>query len=241
MSKSSERFLKEWNLFKKQHHYTSDEQLIEQLKSQKYYYREKISRFKHGKIKLSDDDLLIFSKLFNVRQDYLSGKDDYRTEDDFSIAQQNKKGIFTGLHQVLVALGYADTYMEDDDYNPTFPQNTYAFLETLKKPLGENNISLICDVNADSYVSVPIEYYEQLLTDIVDYMTFKLDKLFSEATPIPTAVMEDGSRLLHPSTTIRATDGSSVTYNMKYIPNAEYDSDSVLYAFSVTEHAPHEE
>lgn len=222
MSKSSERFSTEWENYKKEHNNISVEAIIKQLKSQKLYYRERFSKFKNGTAKLDNEDLAIFSSLFNIRQEYLAGIDDYRTNEDYYAARQREKGLFSGIHQILVALGYADTHMEDDDYNPTFPQNTYAFLESLKDSLSENNVSLICDVNADTYVSIPTSYYEQLLTDVVDYMVFKLDKLFTNASPMPTVVMEDDSTLLHPSTSIKLKDGSSITCRIQYTPNSEY-------------------
>ena len=241
MSKSSERFSTEWEKYKKEHNNISVESIIDQLKPQKQYYRERFSKFKNGSVKLNNEDLTIFSELFNIRQEYLAGIDDYRTNEDFWVARQREKGLFSGIHQILVALGYADTHMEEDDYNPTFPQNTYAFLESLKDSLDENNVSLICDVNADTYISIPTSYYEQMMTDIIDYMAFKLDRLFTNASPIPTVIMEDDSTLLHPSTTIRLKDGSSITVNIQYTPNSEYDTSSFQRAFSITEHSPNEE
>ena len=240
MSKSSERFTIEWEIYKKKNNYKSVEQIIEQVKSQKLYYREQISRFKSGKIQLGKDDIQIFSQLFGIREEYLAGIDDSRTIDDYFIFQQNRKGIFTGLHQILVALGYADTYMENDDYNPTFPQNTYAFLESLKESLSEKNTALVCDVNADTYVSISTQQYELFLNDIVDYITFKLNKLFTNAAPMPSVILEDDSTLLHPSTTIKLKDGTSLTCNIEYIPNAQYDKNSLEQAFSYTEHYPSE-
>ena len=47
-------------------------------------------------------------------------------------------------------------------------------------------------------------------------------------------ILEDGSTLSHPSTTIELKDGSSIKCNIKYIPNAEYDNNSLQDAISIS-------
>jgi hypothetical protein len=58
---------------------------------------------------------------------------------------------------------------------------------------------------------------------------------------MPTVVMEDDSTLLHPSTSIKLKDGSSITCSIQYTPNSEYDNTSFQRAFSITEHKPNKE
>lgn len=57
---------------------------------------------------------------------------------------------------------------------------------------------------------------------------------------MPSVILENDSTLLHPSTTIKLKDGTSLTCNIEYIPNAQYDKNSLEQAFSYTEHYPSE-
>ncbi len=235
MSLSSERFSAELSVYQKSHDNITIENLVDELMPQKKYYREAFTRFKNGKAKLKDDDLRIFSKLFNVRGEYLAGIDDYRTTEDRDNAQRKSKSLASALHQIILALGYADLEMEEKDYNPTFPLNTREFLEGCKEGLIERGVSLLCNVNEDTFVSVLQDYYAQFQTDIIEYIIFKLERLFANAKSIPTCVMEDESFLIHPSTTVKQKDGSSITINMRYTPNAYYDNSTLKKAFTLTE------
>lgn len=238
MSITSERFSEELDAYKKNHNNISVEKIVDLLSPQKKYYRERFSKFRNGTVKLDEQDLDIFSNLFHIRKEYLAGIDNYRTIDDYDKAKQREKGLFAGLHQILVALGYADTYMDASDYNNTFPSNTRALLELLKNDLNKNKVSLICDVNADTYVSISTDYYEQLLNDVIDYLSFKLEKLFTNSSPLPTVVSDNSTTLLHPTTDIQLKDNTSITCNIKYVPNSEYDSSSLQQAISITKHKP---
>lgn len=240
MSKSSERFSAEWEKYKKEHNNISVEAIIEQLRPQKSYYRERFSKFKNDEAKLDKKDVAIFSSLFGIREEYLAGIDDYRTDEDYYAARQKEKGLFSAMRQILLALGYADTHMKDEDYNPTFPPNTHVFLEECRELLKEDDVSLLCDVNADTYVAISTSYYEQLVTDVVDYLQFKLDKLFANASPMPSVEI-DGKSFLHPSTSVELKDGSFVTCDIQYTPNSEYDGASFQDACSFTEHKPDKE
>lgn len=229
---SAERFSIELDRYKKQHNNCSVEKIIDDISKlegdHKEYYRELFSRFKNGQARLEEKDLNTFSQLFEVRKEYLAGIDDYRTEPELIEAIKYQKGLFTALHQILVAIGYADTYMEDNDYNCTFPENTKVFLENYKKNCSKE-ITAICDVYEDLYIPISVNDYKQVLLDVVDYFGFKLSRLFTDALPIPDVTG------IRPITNIKLKDGSSVNMRQIYVPNCELDYNTLKESWKFEE------
>ncbi len=76
-------FKKEWELFLKRNNYKSTPEALRKNDDLQGYtsQRETINRFCNGKRRLSASNLEFFSKLFGVREDYLAGKDAFRTDD----------------------------------------------------------------------------------------------------------------------------------------------------------------
>lgn len=176
MSKSSERFSVELAKYQKDHNNITYEKIIEKLAPQKRYPDSSyFSKFKSGAKKLRDDDLRIFSELFGIRREYLAGDDDYRMDEDFQKARKiapEKGCFFSLLHQILVALGYADTYMKNSDYDDEFPKNTRDVLESLADELNEKNFSLIVNVSANTCIAISMFEYSQVFADILNYIKF---------------------------------------------------------------------
>ncbi|WP_432628573.1 helix-turn-helix domain-containing protein [Brotaphodocola sp.] len=179
MSKSSERFSVELAKYQKDHNNITYEKIIEKLAPQKRYPDSSyLSKFKSGAKKLQKDDCDIFAELFGIRPEYLAGIDDYRTDEDLQKAleiEQEKREISPSLHQILLTLGYIDTYYN----NYPLPENTREFLESLADELKEKNISLIVNVNADTYIAISMSERSLVFEDIINYIKFTLEKLFT--------------------------------------------------------------
>ena len=125
-------------------------------------------------------------------------------------------------------IGYADTYMEDNDYNCTFPENTKVFLENYKKNCSKE-ITAICDVYEDLYIPISVNDYKQVLLDVVDYFGFKLSRLFTDALSIPDVTG------IRPITNIKLKDGSSVNMRQIYVPNCELDYNTLKESWKFEE------
>lgn len=174
----------EWKTYKTRNNLTNKEIVNElnQLDSSKRTYRrEYIPRFIKGTKKFNKDDLRTFSELFGIRFEYLAGIDKYRTDEDYLKAIQNwtsiQGKIFLAFHRILVELGYTDTHKKCDT----------------------GSISLIVNVNANTCISIFTSAYTQLLTDVVNYMAFTLEKLFTTNSPksVPSAIYENDSTSSH--------------------------------------------
>lgn len=164
-----------------------------------------------------------FSQLFKVRKEYLTGLDSFRTEADKINNEIANRNLFTAFHKIFVALGYADCLMDNIDYNLTFPSNTRAFIESIKDSLNEQHATLLCDVNADNLICLSKTEYESFITELTDFIEFKLAKLFmsKETLTVPTVVLDDNSTLLHPKESISLKDGTTLTVDMEYTPTSE--------------------
>ncbi len=81
----------EWNRFLKDNGFSGTKEAIENTEALSGFstQHETIARFCSGKRSLSETHIDLFSKLFGVRPEYLSGKDSFRTDED--IALFNKK------------------------------------------------------------------------------------------------------------------------------------------------------
>ena len=235
MSIVAQRFKEEWNYFQKTNNFKSVEKMLELIKD-KQYPREDISRFKSGKKTLNDEDLEIFSKLFNIRKDYLAGLSPYRTDEEVFLELQKRKKLQFAFHQVLVALGYADLQMEEDDYNITFPSNTREFIKVLQNSeLDVENNTVICNVNNDTFVFLDNDSYKLFVSEIVDFIEFKMSKMFTYADTIPGVITEDEQPLLRPHNVVHFKDGTSTDFQIRYTPTSELTQDAVSDAFELTD------
>lgn len=234
-----DRFISELERYKKENAYSSIEKIIEVLENQygHHYNREDFSRFKSGQRKFKDVDLKRFSELFKVRKEYLSGLDNFRTEDDKIHAEKANRNLLSAFHKIFVALGYADCSMDNIDYNITFPSNTKAFIESIKVSLKEQHITLLCDVNADNLIYLSQTEYELFIAELTDFIEFKLTKLFmsKEVLAVPTVVLEDNSTLLHPNVSIPLKDGTTLLVDMKYTPTSELTDTTLANFIKITE------
>lgn len=176
------RFTEEWDNYKKNSGYTSIDEILEYELIPKYgkycYQREYISRFKNGKKKLHDKDFEIFSELFSIRKEYLSGEDNYRTEKELNTYNEIRKRLYISFHQLLLCLGYTDGEFLDTDYNATFPENTKAWLESVQENFKMEHKIPLCNLYEDSYVEISDDTYAQLLKEFEEFILFKLNKVF---------------------------------------------------------------
>lgn len=234
MSVIEERFRIELERYKKENGYSSVEKIIEVLGQQceHYYNPEDFSRFKNGKRKFREIDLERFSKLFEVRKEYLAGYDNFRTEFDKVNTEINNRNLLASFHKIFVALGYADCMMDSMDYNLTFPPNTKVFIESIKDSLNEQSITLLCDVNADNLIFLSKTEYESFIMELTDFIEFKLAKLFmsKESINVPSVILEDDSTLLHPNESIPLKDGTTLNFDAEYTPTSSF-TDTTLTDF----------
>jgi len=221
MDITAKRFDAEWKAFQQRNKYHSVQETLDAITETIMLSREEISRYRNGKRTMTTETINIFSKLFGIRPEYLSGGDSYRTEADLMIAQKKKADIYSAIHNILILLGYADLHMDEGDYNNSFPSNTRAFLESLKD-LEQEGVNLLCDVNNDNYIPLNQERYDALIQEIISFIRFKFEYLFgnNEALPIPDCITEDGLPLLHPHTEIELKDGNLFEFDIQYTPTA---------------------
>ncbi len=190
--KFPERFKRELDHCKKLSGIKSNEVFAEQY-SDLYgfkYDRWAIEAFYKGKREPSETEIENFSKMFGIRPEYLKGIDDYRTEEALDFSDMLKDQMESLFHKLIVSLGYSDSIMSSDDYNFTFPPNTKAFIENVKQKLECDNRSkdiLLCDVTNNKYRIISQEKYSALLSEIYDYMKFKVQNFMdpSKTHPIP--------------------------------------------------------
>ncbi len=94
------------------------------------------------------------------------------------------------FHSLVVALGFTDSIMKDEDYNKFFPQNTRLFIDEYKRRQEKNNREddiLLCDVNGEKFRIMSKEEYNSFLKEIYDFCNFKLSSIMndSKAQKIP--------------------------------------------------------
>ena len=248
---SSERFREEWERLKKAKGNISVEKILESYVKDKEFPREYISRFKSGDKKLRDDDLKIFSELFGIRKEYLAGIDDYRTEIDKKRDEQKKKDIFESFHKMLIALGYAELEMKESDYNITFPENTKLFIEALntdtsdaglsdlevvRRRLKNNEIHLFLNVKENKWVLVPKNDYYLLLQEVIDFINFKLSKLFFNAEEVPSMLRPDGTIPLGLHNYLPLIGGKYMDVQLGYVPNGSLTKEAIGEKIKITMH-----
>lgn len=221
------RFTEEWDNYKTNGGYTSVDNILHSVISPKYphalYQREYISRFKNGTKKLHDEDFEIFSDLFGVRKEYLSGEDDYRTEEDLKAHIEKKKRLYLSFHQLLLCLGYTDGNLLDKDFNASFPENTKAWIDSVQDKFKKEEKIPLCNLYEDSYVEISNDSYAQLLQEFEDFISFKLHNLFTheKEQEIPQLKDVNGHKLRKAN--IEFSDNhknhDKIYYREYYVPN----------------------
>ncbi|MCR4596859.1 MAG: hypothetical protein K5673_08760 [Lachnospiraceae bacterium] len=171
--------------------------------------RETISRYRSGTRDMSEDKVRMFADLFGISPEYLQGKGRYRTKDDEDVANRNMAQLFDAFHKMICALGYADAKMDEADYNITFPPNTKAFIEDMKRKMNANK-RFICNVNNDVYAEISADDYGRLFANVLLYINFMIEKTVltpENRMPIPDYCSEDGGYLLHPNDSFETING----------------------------------
>lgn len=219
MKVSTKRFAEEWKRFKKKNKYKSNAQAVDECKDI-IVAETTISRFCNGGRELTKENIKSFSKIFGVREAYLAGVDDYRTEEDLRKAVQWNMSMSMAFHRILVNLGYSDFLMEEDDYNFTFPSNTKAFILKMEELLKGKEEVVLCNVEEDTAVVVSYDEMEQTVSEILDFIEFKLHCLFRNASEIPQMCDDNGKELRRPRLEVPTLDGNKVKFHMKYLPTA---------------------
>lgn len=214
-----QRFKDELKKFKAKNGIKSNEILLEKFDSQlSIYNREALSRFSSGTRRFHIEDIERFSQLFGIRTEYLSGLDHFRTEKDKKRHDDTLLVFEKSIHKILLCLGYADGFMEADDYNITFPENTKLFIENIKEVLNEQEYSILCSVANNTFITLSNEEYYKLLYEIMDFICFKFSSLFfKKETKIPDVITEDDNYHLHPNETIELKDGNTYTFDLPRI------------------------
>ena len=213
-------FSTEWRNFIKLHGFSGTAEAIEHTDELQGFINqpETIARFCSGRRPISEANIELFAKLFGVRPEYLSGKDPFRTEDDIAMNRKKEEDIARGLRIIFNNLGYVDLFAEKTDYNHTFPENTKAFIESLKD-LKEKNVNLLIDVENDRFV--PISYDDEAIfrSEILGFIKYKLGQLFNaRSEEVPECITESGEHLLSPHNEIELTDGSILSLDLPYVP-----------------------
>lgn len=190
------RFRQEWKTFMRKNNYHSIINAVNACNELKVFVSqpETISKFCNGSRDLSKTNLELFSKLFSVREEYLSGKDNFRTDSDVEAYQLIKASNEKAIHRILMNLGYADLYTDNNDYNITFPDNIRAFIEDIKPKLNDTNTTVMIDVHRDLYVSLSDEYEKLLYDEFLNFISFRLEGVFRNySKEIPKVVKKDGT------------------------------------------------
>ncbi len=225
---TSEIFKKEWKAYKKSKNYSSNKDAVEKDDALGPFETqpETISRFCTGKRDLTDQNIEFFAKLFGIRTEYLSGKDNFRTDADKMLYESREKNLRNSFNNILKNLGYANLSCNGADYNVTFPENTKAYIEVLKQIFNEkDNFSAIFDVQNDLCVYMTTEYENQLINEILDFIKFKLEQLFNNhSEPIPQWIDGNGKRLQKAHIEIKLKDGSILRLDNPYTPSAQIES-----------------
>lgn len=214
--KNITNFGKEWERYKHENNFRSAQDAIDNTNSISTFAPETISRYCTGKRKIPAENLELFSELFGVRTEYLSGSDPYRTIEDKKLGEKKDDTIYSAFHTIISLLGYADFDMDDADYNETFPINTQLFMDNIKKDFQTNNISLIFDVNTNSFIALKNDEYDELIAEFVDFINFKIQRYFAEphrTFTIPNCEIEDMENGVH-----HIWNGQEELDKMPYVP-----------------------
>ncbi len=216
-------FYAEWNRFLKENNYSSTKDAIEQ--NEKLYgfsnQPETIARFCSGSRHLSEMHIELFSELFGVRPEYLSGKDAFRTEEDIALYKKKEETIINGLYTIFNNLGYVDLNTDRTDYNQTFPNNTIAFIESLRADLRERNTNLLIDVENNRYVLLSQNNELIFFNEILSFIQYKLGQIFNEySEEIPRCKTDSGDYLLSPHNEIRLNNEETLSIDFPYVPTA---------------------
>ena len=80
-------------------------------------------------------------------------------------------------------------------------------------------------MNNDTYISLNQSTYDSLITEMIDFIKFKIESAFSRniISSVPDCVTEDGSVFLHPHTEIELKNGDILNFDLHYTPTALSD------------------
>ncbi len=214
-------FSTEWRNFIKIHGFSGTAEAIEHTDELQGFINqpETIARFCSGRRPISEANIELFAKLFGVRPEYLSGKDPFRTEDDIAMNRKKEEDIARGLRIIFNNLGYVDLFTEKTDYNQTFPENTKAFIESLRDDLTKAKVNLLIDVQRNRYVPLSYENETLFINELLSFIQYKLGQLFNaRSEEVPECITESGEHLLSPHNEIELTDGSILSLDLPYVP-----------------------
>lgn len=184
--KQAERLKSEISIKKKENkefdqYYISEKLLFKSYKSTNFII--------NGKRRLTEPDAEVLGKFFGVRPEYLMGKDDCRTEGEYTrmVVKSYENAFFQAtaigaIESVYPYLGYTfkpkESFLDDIIADPSKEVKSW---DDMKYQLCKGKPAQDPLVGFDEVIGeIPVKRKEQFAKDIKEYIQFKFSQLISE-------------------------------------------------------------
>lgn len=152
----------------------------EELAEKAGYSPEYISRLFSGARRISDEAARSLSKALNVRKEYLLGKDDFMTGEDYKRAKEIKNSIGVSISEIALYKGFFNTAV--------LPAASIVNAEKrgildkdmrtkLMRLLYDNNGGLV-DLSSQQYAGFDNICWDSICDEVADFVDFKLKQFF---------------------------------------------------------------
>ena len=149
----------------------------ETLAQKSGYSPEYIARLFSGERRVSDEAAKNLAISLGVREEYLLGKDDYMTLEDYQKIMQQADSLASAINQCALTNHFYYTGADPTDIpeDKSFDEKTRTFISTAHNIKQRSLINL-----ADQYyIDITDEEYKTLCDDISEYIQFKLQQLYN--------------------------------------------------------------
>lgn len=141
------------------------------------YSPEYIARLFSGERRVSDEAAKNLAISLGVREEYLLGKDDYMTSEDYQKVMQKADSLASVINQCALTNHFYYTGANPIDIleDMSFDEKTKAFITAAHSI----NQRTLLNLNDQYYINITDEEYKTLCDDISEYIQFKLQQLYN--------------------------------------------------------------
>lgn len=176
----------------------------EELAERAGYSPEYISRLFSGARRISDEAAKSLSKALDIRKEYLLGKDDFMTREDYQKAREIKYSIGVSISEIALFKGFLITAILPSGSIMKAGEkgilNEDMRTKLLRLP-SDSNGGMI-DLSSQVYAGFDNLSWESICDEVADFVDFKLKQFF---TRHPSWNLEE---LLRSGTTVSKTDSN---------------------------------